>query len=80
MRTTIDIDAPILGELKELRKKQRKSLGRLASDLLAEALHARKDRLVVREQKLEWITKPMSAKVDVSDTSAVHDLMDGAGS
>ncbi len=80
MRTTLDIDAPIMGELKRMQKEKGQSLGRLASDLLAEALHARRDPMAVREQRLEWTTKPMSAKVDVSDTSAVYDLMDGTES
>ena len=35
MRTTIDIDYPILKELKRLARRERKSLGRLVSDLLA---------------------------------------------
>ena len=38
MRTTLDIDDPIVRELKRLREKEGKSLGRLASDLLARAL------------------------------------------
>ena len=42
MRTTVDIDDPILNDLKKLRKAERKSLGRLISDLLAQALQERK--------------------------------------
>lgn len=38
MRTTLDIDDPVLHELKRLRAKEGKSLSRLASDLLARAL------------------------------------------
>ena len=38
-RTTIDIDAPILRDLKRRQKQEGKSLGRLVSDLLAQALH-----------------------------------------
>lgn len=38
MRTTIDIDDPVLKDLKRLQKRQGKSLGRLVSDLLAQAL------------------------------------------
>ena len=38
MRTTIDIDDPILKDLKRLQKREGKSLGRLVSDLLAQAL------------------------------------------
>ena len=38
MRTTLDIDDPVLRELKRLQTKEGKSLGRLVSDLLARAL------------------------------------------
>ncbi|KAB2867691.1 MAG: antitoxin, partial [Burkholderiaceae bacterium] len=38
MRTTIDIDDPILKDLKRLQRREGKSLGRLVSDLLAQAL------------------------------------------
>ena len=38
MRTTLDIDDPVLRELKQLQTKEGKSLGRLVSDLLARAL------------------------------------------
>jgi len=38
MRTTLDIDGPILSELKALQEQEGKSLGRLVSDLLARAL------------------------------------------
>jgi hypothetical protein len=38
MRTTLDIDAPLLRELKQLQKKEKKALGAIVSDLLAEAL------------------------------------------
>ena len=37
MRTTLDIDDPVLRELKELQTREGKSLGRLVSDLLARA-------------------------------------------
>lgn len=47
MRTTIDIDAPILGELKALQAREGKSMGRLVSDLLARA--RRFDFLDVRD-------------------------------
>jgi hypothetical protein len=43
VRTTIDIDDPILKELKRLQRREGKPLGRLASDLLAQA-RARRTR------------------------------------
>jgi len=42
MRTTVDIDDPVLKDLKRIQQKEGKSLGRLISDLLAQALGERK--------------------------------------
>ena len=76
MRTTIDIDEPILKELKKLQRRERKSLGRLVSDLLARSLaSARTEKPVA--PPFEWIAKPMSARVDLADKQAVLDAMDG---
>ena len=44
MRTTIDIDTPLLDELRTLGQQEGKSLGRLGSDLLATALATRRSR------------------------------------
>ena len=41
-RTTLDIDAPLLRELKKLQEKEGRSLGKIVSQLLAEALARRK--------------------------------------
>lgn len=75
MRTTIDIDDPILKDLKRLQRVQGKPLGRLVSDLLAKALADTK-----REQppakRFEWISRPMGARVDLSDRDALLDAMD----
>ena len=75
MRTTIDIDDPILKELKRLQRRERKSLGRLVSDLLAESLaNARSGRPAVSQ--FDWIAKPMGARVDLADKHAVLEAMD----
>ncbi|MCY3763341.1 MAG: antitoxin [Gemmatimonadetes bacterium] len=71
MRTTLDIDDPVLRELKRLQVKEGKSLGRLASDLLARALKedATQDAAAPPSQ---WIAKPMGARVNLSDKDAVY--------
>jgi mRNA-degrading endonuclease RelE of RelBE toxin-antitoxin system len=67
MRTTIDIDDPILKELKRLQRRERKSLGRLVSDLLAQSLaNARNER--PGASRFDWIAKPMGARVDIAST------------
>lgn len=73
-RTTVDIDAPVLRELKALQKKEKRSLGRLISQLLAEALARRKTEKL--PGKFQWVSRPMNALVDLSDKEAVYAALD----
>jgi hypothetical protein len=74
-RTTIDIDAPILRDLKRRQKREGKSLGRLVSDLLAQALHQSKvDQ--VSSSSFRWISRSMRAQIDLADKDAVHGMLD----
>ena len=75
MRTTIDIDDPILKELKRLQRREGKSLGRLVSDLLAESLASAR-RASPGAPPFEWIAKPMGARIDLTDKHALLDAMD----
>ncbi|MGD1075028.1 MAG: ribbon-helix-helix protein, CopG family [Thermodesulfovibrionales bacterium] len=75
MRTTIDIDDPILKELKKLRKTEGKSLGRMISDLLAQALQGRKMAGRPSEQP-RWISKDMRARINLDDKEAVYAALD----
>jgi hypothetical protein len=72
-RTTLDLDAEVLRELKQLKEIEGRSLGELASELLATALH---DRAPARGTAFTWISKPMGAKVDLRDKEAVHRAME----
>ncbi len=74
-RTTVDIDAPILKDLKHLQKKEGKSLGRLVSDLLAQALSRLRSSRSVRPT-FQWVSRPMKAKVDLLDKEAVRAAID----
>jgi hypothetical protein len=78
MRTTLNIDDGILKELRKVQKQQGKPLGRIVSDLLALALRAQ--RVDQKSRPLRWISKPMGARVDLSDGGALHDAMDESGS
>lgn len=75
MRTTIDIDDPILKDLKRLQRREGKSLGRLVSDLLAQAL-ADTQRKSRSEPEFDWVARPMGARVDLADKHALLDAMD----
>ena len=76
-RTTVDIDAPILREIKALQKKQHRSLGQIISQLLAEALSGRKRGQ--ETSQLKWVSQPMRALVDLSDKEALHAILDRDG-
>ena len=75
MRTTIDLDAPVLRELKRLQKAERKSLGRLISDLVTQAISARAAK-PTGPPSFRWIARPMGARVDLTDKDAVQALLD----
>ena len=75
MRTTLDIDDPILADLKRLQKREGKSLGRLVSDLLAQSL-ANPQAAARKAPALKWITQPMGARIELSDREALLDAMD----
>lgn len=76
MRTTINIDEPIFRDLKRLQRREGKPLGRLVSDLLAPALAARKHGSRPPAAPLNWIARPMDARVDLADKDALLDAMD----
>ena len=75
MRTTLDIDDPILHDLKRLKAREGKSLGRLVSDLLAQALNARA-AVSADTPRPVWIAKPMRARIDLADKEAVYRALD----
>ena len=78
MRTTLDIDTPVLEELKRMqrgRKAGKRSLGKLVSELLTEALARRRDE-VAEGVGFEWVSKPMRARVDLEDKEAIYAELD----
>jgi hypothetical protein len=75
MRTTVDIDAPVLKDLKKIKEKEGKSLGRLISDLLAQAIGERKSPKV-SAKPARWISKAMGGRFDLSDREALYAAME----
>ncbi|MBW0018476.1 MAG: antitoxin [Mycobacterium sp.] len=72
MRTTIDIDDDILRALKLRQRDEGKTLGRLVSELLAQALAAKpRARVDVR-----WATADLRPRVDLDDKDAVWAVLD----
>ena len=72
-RTTIDIDPAVLRRLKERKRREGKTLGQLASELLAAALH---ESAPSRRPKLRWKSAPMGARVDLEDKESVRRVLE----
>jgi hypothetical protein len=78
-RTTLDLDQEVLDSLKRLQTREHKPLGRLASDLIAEALARRGAAKKPRPKgTFQWNSGPLHALVDLTDKDAVYKKLDGA--
>lgn len=74
-RTTVNIDAPILQELKRLQREEGKSLGKLVSDLLAVAITRHEEERLL-EVPLSWEVTEGSLRIDPLDKDAVYAMLD----
>ncbi len=74
-RTTVDIEAPLLKEIKRLQKAEGLSMSRLISRLLADALTRRRDAGQA-DKPLRWIARDMKPLVDLADKEAVYAVLD----
>lgn len=74
MRTTLDIDGPILREVKALHEREGRSMGAVVSELLAEALARRRSTRVA--PSFRWTSRDMQSRVDLSDKEAVYVALD----
>lgn len=77
MRTTLDLDGSVLEQLKARQARDGRSLGRLASELLARALADTEQDDVA--PPLQWAVQPMAARVDLEDRDSLAALLDGNG-
>jgi hypothetical protein len=74
VRTTVDIEAPVLKELRELQRREGGTLGALVTRLLADALAGRNKSKAT--PAFRWTSRPMGAQVDLADKEAVYALLD----
>ncbi|HEX6404061.1 MAG TPA: hypothetical protein VF003_13020 [Pseudonocardiaceae bacterium] len=74
MRTTLDLDSSVLAQLKQRVRRENKTLGQVASQLLAKALADTEDH--TEPGSLVWTAQPMGARVDLDDRDALHRIMD----
>ena len=70
-RTTVNLDALVLRDLKRLQKRERKPLGRLISESLAQALRSPRSAESAN-MRFAWTSRPMRARVDLTDKEAVQ--------
>lgn len=73
-RTTLDLDAAVLRELKRRKRTTGQSIGQLASELLAGALR----EPATARPTLSWRSARMGARVDLEDKEAVRRATDGS--
>ncbi|MGI8683338.1 MAG: antitoxin [Mycobacteriales bacterium] len=76
-RTTIDLDNSVLAALRQRQQRERKSLGQVASELLARALADSDEPM--NPTPLAWTSQPMQARVDLHDRDAVQRILDSGG-
>ena len=73
-RTTLDIDRSILDEIRRIQRKERRSMGKIVSQLLADALSCRSESKGRAEFK--WISRPMQAMIELDDKDALYAALD----
>lgn len=77
-RTTLDLDSSVLRELRARGTREGKSMGRVASELLAPALMPPTEPPAVRP--LRWTSRSLGAPlVDLEDKEAVWAILDQEG-
>jgi len=70
-RTTVDIDASVLRELKKRQKREQKPLGQLVSELVAKALEEDTPGPPFR-----WVTRDLRPRIDLEDKDALWAVLD----
>jgi plasmid stability protein len=74
-RTTIDLDPGVLHELRRRSARERKSMGQVASELLAKAVAEPAD---LPAPEFAWTSADLGApRVDLEDPEAVRRALEG---
>jgi hypothetical protein len=74
MRTTLDIDDPVLREVKAIHQREGRSMGAVVSELLAEALARRRPSRA--RPSFRWTSRPMKSLVELTDREAPYAALD----
>ena len=73
-RTTIDIDAPLLAELKGMQSRDGKRMSEVVREALARYLTEKERKR--KPPTFSWIARPMALKVDLADKDAVQAVIE----
>jgi len=71
-RTTVDIDASVLRELKKRQKREHKPLGQLVSELVAKAI----DVEDTTARPFRWVSRDLRPRIDLEDKDALWAILD----
>jgi hypothetical protein len=71
-RTTVDIDASILRELKKRQQRERKPLGQLISELVARAIESEDPDA----SPFVWVAKDLRPRIDLEDKDTLWSVLD----
>lgn len=71
-RTTIDLDPAVLRDLKQRARQDQRSMGKIASELLARALRTEPPT----RRPITWNSQSMGARVDIDDKDALYGALD----
>jgi plasmid stability protein len=75
MRTTLDLDPSVIRELRERGAREHKSMGALASELLAQAFADSEGDAA--PPPLRWVSRDLGTpRVDLEDKEALHRVLD----
>lgn len=74
-RTTVNLDASVLGQLKKRQHKERRPLSELVNQLLARAL-AETESAEEVSRPLQWTSRAMRARIDIEDKDALLQALD----
>ena len=69
----VHIEPTVLRQIEQIQREEGKPLERVVSELLAEALSRRKG---TGTAQLDWISKPMGARLDPSDKEHLYTALD----
>lgn len=72
-RTTVDLDASVLRELKKRQERDRKPLGQLISELVAKAIKAEDQ---TAPPPFSWVARDLRPRVDLEDKDALWSILD----